>query len=186
MLALAATGFAMTAGATIAQEADDLLRRAATEGHVLVMRHALAPGTGDPAGFRIGDCATQRNLDARGRAQARRLGERMRAAGVPRPVVYASRWCRATETALLLGYGEPEHAPDALDSFFADRARAAASTLALRRLIDSLPRDRPAVLVTHQVNVTGLTGIFPASGEAIVLRRARREGFDIVGRVAAQ
>ncbi|MGR3547141.1 MAG: histidine phosphatase family protein, partial [Roseovarius sp.] len=51
-------------------------------GVVALMRHALAPGTGDPAAFRLGDCATQRNLDARGRAQAQETGAALRTAGI--------------------------------------------------------------------------------------------------------
>lgn len=176
---------ASVVSATAQPAGDALLRQAAAGGHVLLMRHAIAPGTGDPAGFRVDDCATQRNLDEAGRVQARRFGERMRAAGVAAPLVYASRWCRASETAALLGFGEPRHAPDALDSFFATRGKAQASTRALRNLIDSLPRDRPAILVTHQVNITGLTDVFPASGEAILLRRGAGDGFTVVGRVTA-
>lgn len=162
---------------------DALLREAAAGGHVLLMRHAIAPGTGDPANFRVDDCATQRNLDETGRQQARRFGERLRKAGFTAPLVYASRWCRSSETASLLGFGAPLHAPDALDSFFATRGKAEASTQALRRLIGELPRERTAILVSHQVNVTGLTGIFPASGEAVMLRLEPAGGFAVVGRV---
>lgn len=61
-------------------------------GHMIVMRHARAPGVGDPPGFRLGDCATQRNLSPAGREQAARIGTRLRAAGLTRTKVYSSRW----------------------------------------------------------------------------------------------
>jgi hypothetical protein len=62
--------------------ADELLARLAEPGTVLLLRHAMAPGTGDPPGFRPDDCATQRNLSDAGRAQARALGDRLREAGI--------------------------------------------------------------------------------------------------------
>ena len=70
-------------------------------GHVLMIRHALAPGTGDPTNFRIGDCSTQRNLDDRGREQARTIGNWLRSKGLTSARVYSSQWCRCLETAQL-------------------------------------------------------------------------------------
>src|SRR3712207_523458 len=84
--------------------ADELLDRLRRGGLVMLMRHARTePGTGDPPGFRHDDCSTQRNLDATGRAQARAIGERLRAERVPLGRVLTSRWCRCRETAELLG-----------------------------------------------------------------------------------
>ena len=65
----------------------------------VIMRHALAPGTGDPEGFRLEDCATQRNLSAEGRAQARAAGRRLAEAGLAEATVLSSRWCRSLETS---------------------------------------------------------------------------------------
>jgi phosphohistidine phosphatase SixA len=149
--------------------ADPALALLAQPGHLAIMRHADAPGGGDPGGFRLDDCTTQRNLGALGRAQATRLGHRLRAAGIGELHVLTSQWCRTRETARLLGFGPPEDLPT-LNSFFADRAKGPAQTAALRAWIAAAP-DRPALLVTHQVNITALTGIFPASGELLVLRR---------------
>jgi broad specificity phosphatase PhoE len=155
-------------------------------GLVLMMRHAYAPGTGDPPGMRVEDCATQRNLDGTGRAQARATGERLRAAGVAPARVLSSQWCRCLETARLLGLGPVETAPAALNSFFADRAAEARHTAALRALLDGMPRDgAPVVLVTHMVNITALTEIVPASGEIVALRLAPGGGFAVLGRLAA-
>ncbi|MDX1541772.1 MAG: histidine phosphatase family protein, partial [Geminicoccaceae bacterium] len=97
---------------------------------VAMMRHALAPGTGDPAEFEIDDCSTQRNLSDRGRAQARAIGQRFRANGIERAEVGSSQWCRCLETARLLGLGDVEPMP-ALNSFFRDRDRGPAQTTAL-------------------------------------------------------
>lgn len=151
-------------------EAAPLLRRLGDGGHLGLMRHALAPGTGDPPGMRIDLCATQRNLGEEGRQQARRLGDRLRAAGIAHARVLTSRWCRARETGSLLGLGPPDDLA-LLDSFFAARAEEGARTRALRDWIAAAPLGPPLVLVSHQVNITALTGVFTASGELLVLRR---------------
>lgn len=136
-------------------------------GHVLLLRHALAPGTGDPPGFRLDDCATQRNLDEQGREQARAIGEALRERGLAGASVMSSRWCRCLETARLLGLGAVEElAP--LDSFFGRRADEPAQTAALRDWLAAQELAEPVVLVTHQVNITALTGIVPRSGELVV------------------
>ncbi|PHK95325.1 histidine phosphatase family protein [Pseudoroseomonas rhizosphaerae] len=138
-------------------------------GHVALMRHATAPGGGDPPGFRLDACGTQRNLPDAGRAEAARIGGAFRAAGLAALPVFSSQWCRCLETARLLGLGPVAPLP-ALNSFFGNGGEREAATAALRRWIaDQAPRGA-AVLVTHQVNVTALTGIFPAPGEVAVLR----------------
>lgn len=139
-------------------------------GHVALMRHAIAPGVGDPAGFRLDDCTTQRKLSAQGRAQARAIGERFRANGIATAAVFSSQWCRCLDTARELALGEVVAFPG-LNSFFADRGEEARHTAAVRALIrERAHSPLPLVLVTHQVNITALTGVFPASGEIIVLR----------------
>lgn len=162
-------------GPAAAQE--DVLAMLREPGTVAIMRHARAPGGGDPPGLRIGECATQRNLDEAGRDQARRIGARLRAAGVAAPV-YTSEWCRTRETAELLGVG-PVQALPALNSFFGDRGSEPAQTAALRAFLDGL--QATAVLVTHQVNITALTQVFPADGELLVLRRGPG-GYAVAGR----
>ena len=134
-----------------------------------IMRHALAPGTGDPADFRLGDCSVQRNLDEAGREQARRIGAAMRKAGIAFDTVLTSEWCRCRETAELLGLGPVEALP-ALNSFFRNRDREAEQMAELRRHLASLPAQTRVLLVTHQVNVTALTGTFPSSGEVLAFR----------------
>jgi len=144
------------------------------------MRHAYAPGVGDPKGMVPGDCSTQRNLDERGRAQAKKLGERLRAASVSDIRVYTSQWCRCRETARLLAVGTVEDLP-ALNSFFEQPEMRDERLASLRDFLDKLPRDgRPVVLVTHQVTVTALTGYFPSSGEGLVLKLSEGGGFERV------
>ncbi|AWB06942.1 histidine phosphatase family protein (plasmid) [Azospirillum humicireducens] len=141
-----------------------------TAGLVVLMRHAEAPGTGDPPGFTLDNCATQRTLSDDGRAQAKRIGERLRQLGIAKARVLSSQWCRCLETARLLDLGPVTEMP-ALNSFFGRQEEAKDKLTELRQFLADLPRDgQPVVLVTHQVTVTELTGIFPASGEAVLLR----------------
>ena len=142
----------------------------AKPGRVLMLRHARAPGFGDPPNFVIGDCSTQRNLDASGRAQARQLGTRLRAVGLTNGRVFSSQWCRALETARLLDLGPVESLP-ALNSFFG-RADDREETLdALRAFLASLPVDgRPVILVTHQVVVNAFTEATPPAGGGSVFQ----------------
>jgi phosphohistidine phosphatase SixA len=143
-------------------------------GGIVVFRHAEAPGTGDPAGMKIGDCATQRNLDEAGRAQARRIGEAFRSRGIAVGKVLASQWCRTEETAELAFPGQVT-AEAAFNSFFGDRSDEPAQTAAARKIFDDWNGPGVLVIVTHQVNITALTGVSPASGEGIVIERADSE-----------
>ena len=154
-------------------------------GHAVLFRHAIAPGGGDPAEFRLGDCSTQRNLSEEGRQQARAIGAAFRARDIPVMAVLASRWCRSTETAEL-AFGRAEPFP-AIDSFFQDRARGPGQTEAARAHIRAFQGPGNIILVTHQVNITALTDIFPASGEAVVVRPepAAANGIAVVGRLRA-
>ncbi|WP_192035559.1 histidine phosphatase family protein [Halomonas sp. YLGW01] len=150
-------------------------------GHIALMRHALAPGTGDPAGFTLDDCTTQRNLSEEGRAQARAIGERFRERGIEVTAVRSSRWCRCLDTAELLALGEVIPTP-ALDSFFRNRGAAEGQTRELRALIAAWNGEGTLVLVTHQVNITALTGVYPRSGEMLVLA-PEGGALDVVGRL---
>jgi broad specificity phosphatase PhoE len=149
---------------------------------VLMMRHALAPGGGDPPGFRLDDCATQRNLSAEGRTQARRIGEALRNSGITVDAVYSSQWCRCVETAELLGLGPVIQQP-ALNSFFSDPERRAPQMAELKRWLVDLRPQGVKVFVTHQVVITALTGIFPQSGEGVVLRWLPGGEVAVVGRL---
>lgn len=162
-----------------------LWQAARTPGHFVLIRHALAPGTGDPPQFRIGDCTTQRNLSAAGRVQAQRIGDRLRAQGVRAASVHASQWCRCLDTARLLNLGPVQPNPR-LNSFFSDRSQASPQTALLRDWISKQPLTTPLVLVTHQVNITELTGVYPGSGELIIVRRQSDGGLDVVGTIKVE
>ena len=162
--------------------ADTRFARLSEPGTVAVMRHASAPGFGDPASFALDDCATQRNLDARGRAQARETGAAIRAAGATVDRVLTSQWCRCRDTARLLDLGPVEDLP-ALNSFFRDRSRAEAQTGELRKFLLGLSPDETVVLVTHYVNIQALTGQGVASGEVLLLEIGRDGAVSAVGGV---
>ncbi len=154
-------------------------------GSVVVLRHALAPGVGDPEGFRLDDCATQRNLDERGRAQAEALGRALAARGLGDAVVFTSRWCRSRETAALLGLG-PVRELEALDSFFGRPERRDVQDTALRAFLAARETNgEPLVLVTHQVNVSALVGRRTRSGDGFVLRLDGDGTFTLVERLTA-
>jgi broad specificity phosphatase PhoE len=163
--------------------AEEVLRdRIARGGLVLLLRHARTePGIGDPPGFRLDDCATQRNLSPEGRADARALGTYLRASGLLQAELRSSAWCRCRETAELLGLGQVAHEP-ALDSFFEDRSQAAERTVALRAILAGWPGPATLVLVTHQVNITAATGLATAMGEALLVEPTA--GGRILGRLS--
>lgn len=151
-------------------------------GKIVMLRHASTePGLGDPPGFRLDDCATQRNLSDAGRAEARRIGAAFVRRAVPVARVLSSRWCRCVETARL-AFGRVE-AWSPLDSFFDDRSREPQQTRAVRALIAEPFTGGNLILVTHQVNITALTGIAPAMGEIIVLSPESGGSFKILGRL---
>lgn len=164
--------------------ADDVLALMREGGKVLLLRHAsTVPGLGDPPGFRLDDCATQRNLSEAGREESYRLGARLREAGVPVAEVRSSAWCRCVDTAELAfgGQGVAIEVWPALNSFFRGQGDADAQTAAAREALANLPRTSNWVWVTHQVNITALTGVVPAMGEVVVAAPGP-EGLQVLAR----
>ncbi len=152
-------------------------QRLAGGGYVLLMRHAEAPGIGDPPGFRREDCSTQRNLSVAGREQARSVGHWLRSQGVRQARVLSSPWCRCLDTARLLDYGAVE-VEESLGSFFGRADQGQDRTLALQSLVARLrppPGGPVPLLVTHQVNISAYAGGGVSSAE-VVLVRADRAG----------
>lgn len=137
-------------------------------GAIVLFRHANAPGVGDPAGFVPGDCATQRNLDERGRAEARAIGESFREQGIEVGLVLTSQWCRAKETAELAFPGRVREEP-AFNSFFGNRADEPVATARALAILAGWQGPGVLVIVTHQVNITALTGVAPRPGEGVVV-----------------
>jgi phosphohistidine phosphatase SixA len=139
---------------------------------VLITRHAQTePGIGDPPGFRLDDCATQRNLSEAGRAQAAAIGRQLADRGVKVVRVESSRWCRCIDTARLAFPGVEVRPVDALNSFFSERNAEPSQTGALRTRIGQWRGPGVLVLVTHQVNITALTGRSVGPGEGLVLQQ---------------
>jgi phosphohistidine phosphatase SixA len=153
------------------EPAASLWRRLKADPCIVLVRHANAPGVGDPEGFALGRCETQRNLDTAGRQQARALGLAFTRHGVRPAAVWSSQWCRCQDTASE-AFGRGTVLQPAFNSFFAEREQAPAQTEAARQLLLARRGTGVLVVVTHQVNITALTGIYPASGEAVVLQKA--------------
>jgi phosphohistidine phosphatase SixA len=162
--------------------AEALWERLRRGGLVVLIRHAAAPGTYDPPGFRVEDCATQRNLSDAGREQARRLGQAVRGRGVHVGQVRSSRWCRARDTAAL-AFG-PHQTWAELDSFVgADRREVDRRGARIREAIAAWSGPGTLVLVTHQFVISELTGRGAGEGELIVVE-PRSSGFEVLGRIA--
>jgi broad specificity phosphatase PhoE len=151
-------------------------------GQVVIMRHASTDSTtGDPDTMRLEDCSTQRNLSLSGREEAKRIGSAFKSRGITVDDVRSSVWCRCLDTATLaFGMANP-WLP--LNSFFRNREREPGQTGAVRELV-SRHRGGTLILVTHQLNITALTGVYPAEGEMIILT-PRGANFAVAGRVKA-
>ena len=162
--------------------ADDAAAWAALKagGHAVLLRHATTdPGVGDPPGYKLGDCPSQRNLSAPGRDQARALGERVKANGAAIGPVLTSRFCRCVDTAML-AFGRADAFP-ALDNIFDNRDAEPARTRAVRERVRAWRGPGTLVLVTHGVNITAIAGVAVGMGEAVVVDREMR----VVGRIAS-
>ncbi len=186
VLFIVITTLALLPVTTVMSQADEesLWSALRSGGHIALLRHALAPGIGDPSGFSLGDCNTQRNLSNDGRQQAESLGARFRANGITAAQVYSSQWCRCLETARFLKIGNIEGLR-LLNSFFQEPEQRQLRTQALREWLADQNLDKPLVLVTHQVNITALIGVFPNSGEIILVRPSTNNELIFVGRIRA-
>jgi phosphohistidine phosphatase SixA len=152
------------------------------EGGALIVRHAVTEsGLGDPPGFVLGQCSTQRNLSDAGRQASRAMGSWMKAQQFKPDAVLSSQWCRCQDTArLALGAYEDW---SALNSTFDGQGDAAAQQKALRARLLAMPKGQREVWVTHQVIMTALTGAYPEMGEGFLVDRQGR--LLARGRVAA-
>lgn len=172
----------LTASVAAADESRDAWAALVNGGHVALIRHGNAPPGygGDPPGFKIDDCTTQRNLDEKGRAQARALGETFRQRGVRAEKVLSSPWCRCLETARLMALGPVDGTWTAAASG-QSRDRLAA----LRELLASWRGPGALVVVTHALTVQALVGIMPGQAETVVVRPkpGSEAGVEVVGRI---
>lgn len=167
------------------QLADTLKDKSKVASYALLVRHALAPGTGDPQEVVIDDCSTQRNLNDEGREQSARIGRLLQQAGLPDLEIFTSQWCRCRETAeiarqtLMQARGsatagelpEVEDLP-ALNSFFTQYEKREPQTREIKQWLTDRAQSgsgRLALLVSHQVNITAATGAYPSSGEIVIV-----------------
>ncbi|MFN7124444.1 MAG: histidine phosphatase family protein [Allorhizobium sp.] len=177
------TSLMAISGGTLVGAAEDHWEALRLGNAFVLLRHAIAPGTGDPPGMRIGACETQRNLSAEGRAQAGRISDLFRVNGIREASVHSSQWCRCLDTADLLGLGSVTQQP-LLNSFFGEPENGRAQTEALKTWL-TRPSDLPLVLVTHQVNITGLTSVVPRSGELVFATLDAGGAVSVIGRQSA-
>ena len=151
-------------------------------GNIVLIRHSQTiPGFGDPPGFHLDDCSSQRYLSEDGREQSRQMGDRFRREKVPIGPVLSSEWCRCYETAEL-AFGSYELWPP-LNSFFNDYSTRGEQTQTVAKRIESFAGKDNMILVTHQVNITALTGKTVAQGEAVVVRHDSERQFLILGNI---
>ncbi len=160
----------------------DTLQGTNPKGYVLLMRHALAPGVGDPGNFRVGDCSTQRNLNDEGRQDAREIGQWLKRREVRILRVESSRWCRAKETAELLGVGRVRLNKN-LDSLFEDEdALNDPQTANIRkRIVSHRNTSGILVFVGHFVNFSAAVGVGLESGEGVLVRANAQGQIKVMG-----
>ena len=153
-------------------------------GQVVLVRHGLTtPGVGDPPGFRLGECATQRNLVDEGRREAQRLGEALRAHDVPVARVVASPWCRCIETARI-AFGVEPATDDALSNLFGNSTTRDRQVAQFRKLVAGAPRQGNLFLVTHGSTTAAFTGINQGTAEMVVVTPEGGERYRVAGRLA--
>ncbi len=152
-------------------------------GQVVLIRHAVTdPGVGDPPGFRVDDCRTQRNLSDAGRAEARRLGAALRERGIPVARVLASPWCRAIETARMATGAEPQVEP-ALANLFQFGENRERQLAQFRALVAAAPTQGNVLMFTHGATTLAFTGVSPGTAEMVVVTPEGGERYRVAGRI---
>jgi phosphohistidine phosphatase SixA len=150
----------------------DLLADLTDGQHVLMIRHADAPGISDPSGYKLDQCATQRNLGEYGRRQSVAIGQWLADRKIQSAKMFSSAWCRCIDTATLMHKG-PVQIEAALGSFFGDMSRRDMQNRALQSLIASNLKaypKQPLIYVTHHVNIAAFTGQAIGVGDIVVAR----------------
>lgn len=166
-----------------AEEAGDAWQALREGRAVLMLRHALAPGTGDPANFDLNDCSTQRNLNATGLAQARAWTPLLTERGIEKARVYTSQWCRSRDTATAMDMG-PVHEWPSLNSFFGNRDDGPRQTSQTRKRVNELAPGAPVILVSHQVNITALADVYLSSNEGVIVGLPLSDSPQVLARVS--
>jgi len=163
-------GFCGTVDVAGADDAADAWKALRAGGHVALMRHADAPGgVGDPPGFRVDDCATQRNLSEKGRADAEKIGSRLKREGIAFEKILSSLWCRCIDTAKLLNLGTVE-TEATFGNVVVLKDQRQILTTGARALIAQWTAGGNLLVVTHGANIQALIGVWLASGEIVVVK----------------
>jgi phosphohistidine phosphatase SixA len=164
----------------------DKLQGTAPKGYVLLLRHSLAPGVGDPENFDLRDCSTQRNLSAVGRQDAQDVGRWLARREIKIARVESSRWCRAKETANLLNLGKVRLNRN-LDSLFeeADALNHPQTIKVRKQIVDHRNKSGMLILVGHFVNIAALTNVGVDSGEGVLVRADSKGVIKVVGSTPA-
>lgn len=158
--------------ASVFANASELSDKLQSADHVLLMRHALAPGLGDPAHYTLDDCKTQRNLSNEGRQQAQAAGQWLKQQGISSADVQSSAWCRCKDTAALLGFGGFTVEPT-LGSFFDEMHKAKVQNQKLEKFVANRLKtkgNKALILVTHHVNIYEFTGENIGSGDMVLAK----------------
>ena len=160
----------------------DQLQGTNPKGYVLLLRHALAPGVGDPENFKLNDCSTQRNLSEIGRADAKAIGLWLKRRDIKIARVESSRWCRAKESAQLLDIGKVRLNSN-LDSLFesADPAKSIQTIRVKKQIVDYRNKSGLLVLVGHYINIGAVTGVGVESGEGVLVKADSKGKITVVG-----
>jgi len=149
--------------------AKDLWAEAKEGDKIILIRHALAPGGGDPPGFKIDDCKTQRNLDKVGIEQSKAIGKLFKKNKIPVDKVLSSQWCRCKDTAkyAFKNYFEFSALNSTFQSSFAKNEPKQLKQL--RTFINDWDGDGGnLVLITHYSIITAITNAVPSSGEIVI------------------
>ena len=137
-------------------------------GKLIFIRHAYAPGSGDPDNFNLNDCSTQRNLSNEGRNQAKNIGEFLKKNKIKIEKVISSEWCRCKDTSSL-AFGSFE-TKNFLNSFYSSKfaKNKKSQMLDLRKYIKNFKSKKNLVLVTHYVVISEALNYAPSSGEIVI------------------
>lgn len=156
-----------------------------TNNHFAMIRHAYAPGFGDPVNFNVNIRSTQRNLNSTGEIQAKNIGKLFKENGITNADIYSSYWFRCYETAKLMDIGEVKKI-EGLNSFFEDHYDENQTSNKLKKWLKQKQINKPLILVTHQVNISNLTNTYASSGEIIFVKKMSNGTYKAVGSISIE
>ena len=165
-----------------AQSSEQTWKPAQEGNKIILIRHSLAPGGGDPVGFKVDDCKTQRNLNQTGINQSKKIGKLFKKNKVPIDQVLSSQWCRCKDTARY-AFGDFKEFT-ALNSTFQSpyNKNESKQLKELYEFINQWEGDgKNLVLVTHYSIITAVTNAVPNSGEIVITNR----DFEVLGTIQA-